>query len=126
MNYGSKLVVAQPERDELAQLNLAAGRKARAATAYQAAREYATTGLTLLGIDAWLRQYTITLALHELAAEIALLCGDFAQMNQWIETVIHHVKTPLDQVPSSNDWKSIYQTTQLQRMLSKHDRKLMI
>ncbi|WP_414545069.1 AAA family ATPase [Nostoc sp. CCY0012] len=98
LNYGTTLVVAQPERDELAQLNLAAGRKARAATAYQAAREYATTGLALLGLEAWERQYAITLTLHELAAEIAWLCGDFAQMNHWIETVIHYAKTPLDQM----------------------------
>ncbi|BAY11268.1 trifunctional serine/threonine-protein kinase/ATP-binding protein/sensor histidine kinase [Calothrix sp. NIES-2098] len=98
LNYGTTLVVEQAERDNLAQLNLTASRKARAATAYQAAREYTTTGLTLLGEEAWQRQYTMTLALHELAAEIALLCGEFEQMNQWIAAVIDRAMTPLDRM----------------------------
>ncbi|MEG4943548.1 AAA family ATPase [Microcoleus sp. F4-D5] len=98
LNYGTTLVVQQQERDELAQLNLTACHKARAATAYQAAREYAKVGLKLLGTDAWERQYEMTLSLHDLAAEVAFLAGDFEQMNQWIEAVIHHAKTPLEQV----------------------------
>ena len=98
LNYGTTLVVQEQERDELAQLNLTACHKARAATAYQAAREYAKVGLKLLGTDAWQRQYEMTLSLHDLAAEVAFLAGDFEQMNQWIEAVIHHAKTPLEQV----------------------------
>ncbi len=98
LNYGISLIVEQQERDELAKLNLETSRKARAATAYQAAHEYATTGLALLGVEAWQRQYEMTLALHEIIAEIACLCGDFEQMNQIIKTVIHQAKTPLDQV----------------------------
>ncbi|MEG3909857.1 AAA family ATPase [Microcoleus sp. w2-18bC1] len=98
LNYGTIMVVEQQEREELAQLNLTACRKARAATAYQAAREYATVGLKLLGTDAWQRQYEMTLSLYDLAAEVAFLAGDFEQMHQWIEAVIHHAKTPLEQV----------------------------
>ncbi|MFN6535317.1 MAG: AAA family ATPase [Nostoc sp. EkiNYC01] len=98
LNYGTTLVEEQHQRDELAQLNLTACRKARASTAYQAAREYATVGLTLLGTNAWQRQYEMTLSLHDLAAEVAFLIGDFEQMDRWIEAVIHHAKTPLEQV----------------------------
>ncbi|MEG5159240.1 AAA family ATPase [Microcoleus sp. AT3-A2] len=98
LNYGTILVVEQQEREELAQLNLTACHKARAATAYQAAREYAKVGLQLLGTDAWERHYEMTLSLHDLAAEVAFLAGDFEQMHQWIEAVIHHAKTPLEQV----------------------------
>ncbi|MEG4082256.1 AAA family ATPase [Microcoleus sp. POL10_C6] len=98
LNYGTIMVVEQQEREELAQLNLTACRKARAATAYQAAREYATVGLKLLGTEAWQRQYEMTLSLYDLAAEVAFLAGDFEQMHQWIEAVIHHAKTPLEQV----------------------------
>jgi predicted ATPase/signal transduction histidine kinase len=98
LNYGTTLVVEQQERDELAQLNLTACRKARLATAYQSAREYATVGLKLLGTDAWQRQYEMTLSLYELAAEVAFLAGDFEHMHEWIEAVIHHAKTPLERV----------------------------
>jgi predicted ATPase/signal transduction histidine kinase len=98
LNYGTTLVVEQQERDELAQLNLTACGKARLATAYQAAREYATVGLKLLGTDAWQGQYEMTLSLYELAAEVAFLAGDFEHMHEWIEAVIHHAKTPLERV----------------------------
>ncbi|MEG4584349.1 AAA family ATPase [Microcoleus sp. MOSTC5] len=98
LNYGTTLVADRQEREELAQLNLTACRKARLATAYQAAREYATVGLKLLGTDAWQGQYEMTLSLYDLAAEVAFLAGDFEQMHQWIEAVIHHAKTPLEQV----------------------------
>ncbi|MEG4145195.1 AAA family ATPase [Microcoleus sp. Pol12B5] len=98
LNYGIALIEDQTERSDLAQLNLTACRKARAATAYQAAREYAEIGLNLLGESAWQRQYQMTLNLHEIAAEVASLCGEFDQMNQWIDTVIHHTRTPLERV----------------------------
>ena len=96
LNYGIALIEDQTERDELAQLNLIACRKARGATAYQAAREYAAIGLNLLGESAWQRQYEMTLNLHDIAAEVASLCGEFDQMDRWIDTVIHHTRTPLE------------------------------
>ncbi|MDZ7968231.1 MAG: AAA family ATPase [Nostoc sp. DedSLP03] len=99
LNYGTTLIGKQQQRDELAQLNLTACRKARAATAYHAAREYATVGLQLLGGDAWQREYEITLSLHDLAAEVAFLAGAFEQMEEWIEAVIDRAKTPLERVP---------------------------
>lgn len=99
LNYGTYLNIEQSKRDELAHLNLVAARKARTATAYQAARDYATTGLFLLGDRAWQRQYDLTLRLHGLAAEVAWLVGDFEQMDQWIGAVMHHANTPLEKVP---------------------------
>ncbi|WP_199250014.1 GAF domain-containing protein [[Phormidium] sp. ETS-05] len=98
LNYGIELITDQTERDTIAQLNLTAARKARAATAYQAALDYAQIGITLLGAESWQRQYNITLSLHELAAELAALSGKFDLMNQWIDAVIHHAKTPQNKV----------------------------
>jgi diguanylate cyclase (GGDEF)-like protein len=98
LNYGIDLIEGQVERDELAKLNLTACRKARMAIAYQAAGEYAAIGLNLLGSEAWQRQYETTLALHELAAEVALLCGKFDQMERWVDATSSHARTPLEQV----------------------------
>ncbi|MDF0555159.1 ATP-binding sensor histidine kinase [Kamptonema sp. UHCC 0994] len=98
LNYGIALIEDQTERDNLAQLNLLACQKARVATAYQAARKYTELGLNLLGSEAWQRNYQMTLSLHELGAEVASLCGEFEQMNQWIETAICHARTSLEQV----------------------------
>jgi predicted ATPase len=60
LNSGRELINAQAERDELAQLNLIAGRKAKASTAYAAAKKYLTVGLELLAADSWQNQYELT------------------------------------------------------------------
>ncbi|NEP76912.1 MAG: AAA family ATPase [Okeania sp. SIO3B3] len=98
LNYGKTVITEQKERDELAELNLIACGKARSATAYQVGREYANMGLLMLGENSWQRQYKMSLALHELATELALLCGEFEAMEQFIETVIAKVHTLLEKV----------------------------
>lgn len=80
LNIRVELITHQTERNELASLNLIAGRKAKASTAYAAAKRYLTAGLELLAGDSWLHQYDLTLALHEEASEAAYLCGDFIAM----------------------------------------------
>ncbi|MGK7900205.1 MAG: AAA family ATPase, partial [Hormoscilla sp.] len=101
LNYGVDLISEQIKQDELAKLNLIACRKARSGTAYQAAIEYGRIGLKLLGRESWQREYETTLQLHELAAEAALVSGEFEAMNQWIEAAIESGKTILDKVEIS-------------------------
>jgi len=54
------LISERSQQTELAQLNLQAGQKARAATAYTAAFEYLRTGITLLAQEPWQTQYQLT------------------------------------------------------------------
>ena len=64
LNEASDLITEQLEKDELAQLNLQAGKKAKASTAYEPALRYLETGLKLLPFNSWENQYKLTLDIH--------------------------------------------------------------
>ncbi|MBD2730726.1 AAA family ATPase, partial [Nostoc sp. FACHB-892] len=98
LNQGLELVTARLERTEIARLNLMAGQKAKAATAYEAAFKYFTTGLQLLDTESWQREYELTLALYSEAAEAAYLQGRFNEMEQLVEVVLARAKTVVDKV----------------------------
>ncbi|MBW4614576.1 MAG: AAA family ATPase [Desmonostoc vinosum HA7617-LM4] len=97
-NIALEDITSQAKRDELAAMNLIAGRKALASTAYQNAINYLTTGIQLLATDSWETKYELILALYETAAEAAYLAGDFEQTEQLIEVVLKRSKTLLDKV----------------------------
>ncbi|MHC5824020.1 MAG: ATP-binding protein, partial [Nostoc sp.] len=99
LNIGKSLIIEPSQQIELAQLNLNAGQKAKAATAYAAALEYSIISIALLNLKScWETHYNLTLALYELAAETAYLNGDFQQMEQWADIVLQQAKTPIDKV----------------------------
>ncbi|BAY50361.1 serine/threonine protein kinase and signal transduction histidine kinase with GAF and PAS/PAC sensor (plasmid) [Scytonema sp. HK-05] len=98
LDQGTELVTAQPERTEIARLNLTAGQKAKGATAYEAAFKYFTTGLQLLDTESWQSEYDLTLALYSEAAEAAYLQGRFDEMEQLVEVVLNRAKTAIDKV----------------------------
>ena len=98
LNIGITLITQPQEREELARLNLAAGRKAKTATAYDAAIAYLATGIDLLPETAWESHYSLALALHEEISEGCYLNTDFELMEQWASLVLQRAKTLLDTI----------------------------
>ncbi|MBG1265601.1 ATP-binding sensor histidine kinase [Nostoc sp. WHI] len=98
LNVGVSLIFEQTERNELAQLNLIAGKKATAATAYVAALRYLNLGIELLAADSWQTHYDLTLTLYVKASETAYLSTNFEQIDRFAEEVIKYAKTLLDKV----------------------------
>lgn len=98
LNYGTDLLTLESEKYELAELNLIAGQKAKAAAAYESAMRYLKVGLELLAVNSWQNQYQLTLALYESGVETAYLNGDFEQMEKWATVVLQQAKTPIDKM----------------------------
>ncbi|WP_260446923.1 protein kinase domain-containing protein [Nostoc sp. 2RC] len=88
LNIAVEFISHQGKRDELAHMNLIAGRKALASTAYATALKYLTIGIQLLAPDSWETKHHLTLALYETATEAAYLAGNFEQMEQFAEVVL--------------------------------------
>ncbi|NEO31529.1 MAG: AAA family ATPase [Symploca sp. SIO3C6] len=98
LNIGLKLITNQNDQNQLAQLNLIAGRKAKASTAYAAAWRYLSAGMELLAVDSWQSYYTLTLALYQEATEAVYLKGDFEQMEKLAVVILQQAQTLLDEV----------------------------
>ena len=64
LNAGWELIEEDTEKIELAELNLKAGQKAKAAAAFDDSKQYIEVGLKLLGSYSWRECYDLTLSLH--------------------------------------------------------------
>ncbi len=98
LNHGIELVSDQPERDEIAKLNLLAGQKAKGAIAHTIAKKYLATGREWLAASSWKTNYELTLELYLETTEVAYLCGDFEQIESWGAIVLQEAKTVLNSV----------------------------
>ncbi|MBV6623337.1 MAG: AAA family ATPase [Rivularia sp. (in: Bacteria)] len=98
LNFGVDLLTEQSEKDELAKLNLIAGRKAKTATAYETAVKYLSTGLQLLANHNWQKNYEIILNLYVEAAESEYLYGNFEESKNLGTLALQKANTILDKV----------------------------
>lgn len=98
LNYGIQLITRLEQQIELAQLNLAAGQKAKAATAYAAAAKYFDTGLQLLPPNSWSEAYELTLALFLEAMDAEMLTANTARSEALAEIILKQAVSPLDVV----------------------------
>ncbi|MBW4563362.1 MAG: AAA family ATPase [Mojavia pulchra JT2-VF2] len=98
LNIGVELISERTQKDDLARLNLIAGRKAKAATAYEPAVRYLTVGLGLLAPKCWQTHYDLTLNLHVEAAEAEYLNTNFERSAALTEATLQHTTNLLDKV----------------------------
>ena len=98
LNFGTDLLKLQSEKDELADLNLIAGQRAKAATAYEAAVNYLNVALNLLASDSWQHQYELTLAIYIETVESEYLNTNFERARTLSDIVLQQATTLLDKV----------------------------
>src|SRR6202043_2452695 len=82
LDRGASLITSRDEREQLAQLNLLAGKRAKASTAYASALTYLVTGATLLPEDSWECRHEFTFELELLRAECEFLTGAMATADE--------------------------------------------
>ena len=98
LNIGKEFILNTKKSDRLAQLNLVAGKKAKLATAYEAALRYLNTGLELLTEDSWQNDYDLTLALHVETVEAEYLNANFERAEKLADVVLQQSITLLEKV----------------------------
>ena len=96
LNRGAALITARDEREQLAELNLIAGKRAKASTAYASALTYLVAGAALLAEDSWERRHELTFALELNRAECEFLTGALAEAEQRLTALSARAATTVE------------------------------
>jgi len=98
LNASLELLQTPEEKEELAHLNLLAGKKALSSSGYESAYGYLASGISLMEEDAWETKYELTLELHVEAATAAYLSTRFQEMERLANIVLERGKELIDKV----------------------------
>jgi predicted ATPase/transcriptional regulator with GAF, ATPase, and Fis domain len=110
LNVGAGLIDGA-ERLGLAELNLRAGRRAKASAAFPSAHEYFAAGASLLPADGWDRHHDLAFALHLDLAEAQYLTGRLDEAERTYETLLERAATPLESGDAYLLMMNQYETT---------------
>ena len=97
LNRGGALLIDRDERVQVATLDLRAGRKAKASTAFASACAYLEAGTALLDEGDWSNQYDLMFSLWLDGAECAFLSGDFQKTGQLMVELLQRAASKVDQ-----------------------------
>lgn len=98
LNIGVEFITNQEQREELANFNLIAGKKANSSAAYEAALKYFNIGLELLPDRAWQSHYDLIMELHIEALELSYINTEFERAFQLSEVIISRAKNLLEKI----------------------------
>ena len=95
-NRGAALITSRDEREQLAELNLHAGERAKASTAFAAALKYLIAGAALLADDCWERRHELAFALELHRAECEFLTGELAAAAERLTMLSSHAANTVE------------------------------
>ncbi|MFW9265249.1 ATP-binding protein, partial [Nostoc sp. CALU 546] len=96
LNLAVDIIVEQTEKDELVRLNLIAGKKAKASTAYTPAKKFFSVAMHLLDENAWIEQYEQTFILFRELAECEFLTGNLEQAEKLFELLFSKAESYIE------------------------------
>ncbi|HXO68672.1 MAG TPA: AAA family ATPase, partial [Bradyrhizobium sp.] len=96
LNLGIELITSLEEREDLAKLNLIAGKRAKASTAYASACQYLSFAMALLGEQRWDSRYELAFAIWFERAECEFLNGKFEEAERLISQLLARSASRID------------------------------
>jgi PAS domain S-box-containing protein len=96
LNLGAPLITDARERAQVADLDLLAGRTAKASSAYAAGASYCAAGTRMLDASAWEERYDLALGLHLEWARCELLQGHWEEARRLTGVVLSHARSATD------------------------------
>jgi PAS domain S-box-containing protein len=96
LNRAAVLINSQDERERLAELNLIAGKRAKASTAYVSALNYLAAGSALLSDDSWDSKYHLIFPLELHRAECEFLTGQSAAAEERLSALSSRASNAVD------------------------------
>jgi histidine kinase len=98
LNSGRSHAASESQKQELAQLNYEAGKKAKRSTAYSAAHTFLTISIEYFGADLWESDYEKAFDLHKEAAEAAYLAGKNEEADKSYAICLGKAQTSIQKV----------------------------
>ena len=95
-NRAAALLTSEEERDQVATLNLVAGKRAKKAAAFASALSYLTAGSALMARDGWQRRHDLVFELELHRAECEFLNGDIASADQRLTVLSSRAATVVE------------------------------
>jgi predicted ATPase/signal transduction histidine kinase len=95
-NRGAALITSQDEREQLAELNLHAGERAKASSAFAAALKYLIAGAALLRDDCWERRHVLAFAFELHRAECEFLTSELAAAAERLTMLSFHATNTIE------------------------------
>ena len=92
-NRGAELITSEDERYQVAELNLVAGKRAKASTAYASALRYFIAGEALLADECWERRHELIFQLELHRAECEFLTGESGHRGRAARNASHRAPT---------------------------------
>jgi PAS domain S-box-containing protein len=110
LNRGSKLVTSAEECARIAELNLVAGRRAKASTAYASALSYLVAGRALLSEQGWDRDHELIFDIECLTAQCELLTAQMAAAESRLSMLAQRARSPRQMAVATRLRRMLYMT----------------
>jgi len=111
LNISMELLNSQSAKEELAELNLLAGKKAKSVHAGETALTYLNIGLGLLSNSSWLANYQLTFALHLETIGCEYLLGNFERATSLAAMTLKQINSDEDKFKVNQIQFRHYQNT---------------